>query len=91
MKTNKRNRTDTPIATVHAASADDVDQAVKAARAALAHSSWKQLPPTDRGRLMAKLADLIEEKQELFASIDAWDNGAFTMHLTYLDDTNNSK
>lgn len=89
MKTNKRNRTDTPIATVHAAGAEDVDQAVKAARAALVHPSWKQLPATDRGRLMGKLADLIEDKQELFASIDAWDNGAFTMHITYLDDTNN--
>lgn len=91
MNANKRNRTDTPIATVHAASADDVDQAVKAARAALVHSSWKKLPPTDRGQLMAKLADLIEDKQKLFASIDAWDNGAFTLHLTYLDDINNGK
>ena len=24
---------------------------------------------------MAKLADLIEQQKELFASIDAWDNG----------------
>jgi len=29
---------------------------------------------------MAKLADLIEEKKELFASIDAWDNGSLS-HL----------
>lgn len=33
------------------------------------------MPATDRGRLMAKLADLIEENKELLASIDAWDNG----------------
>lgn len=25
--------------------------------------------------MMAKLANLIEENKELFASIDAWDNG----------------
>ncbi|KAF7122744.1 hypothetical protein CNMCM5793_000854 [Aspergillus hiratsukae] len=67
--------TDKPIATVHAASAEDVDRAVKAARAALLHPSWKLLPATERGILLAKLADLMEEKRELFASIDAWDNG----------------
>ncbi|KAH3246728.1 hypothetical protein KXW23_002667 [Aspergillus fumigatus] len=67
--------TDKPIATVHAASAEDVDRAVKAARAALVHPSWKQLPATGRGILLAKLADLMEQKRELLASIDAWDNG----------------
>jgi aldehyde dehydrogenase (NAD+) len=30
---------------------------------------------SDRGILMAKLADLIEEEKELLATIDAWDNG----------------
>ncbi|PLB42152.1 aldehyde dehydrogenase ALDH [Aspergillus candidus] len=67
--------TDKPIATVHAASAEDVDRAVQAAKTALSHPSWKKLPATDRGQMMAKLANLIEEKRELFASIDAWDNG----------------
>ncbi|CAL5868994.1 uncharacterized protein PFLUO_LOCUS3222 [Penicillium psychrofluorescens] len=67
--------TDKPIATVHAASAEDVDRAVKAAKAALVHSSWKQLPATDRGQLMMRLADLMEQNRELFATIDAWDNG----------------
>lgn len=63
------------IATVHAADDDDVDKAVKAAHKALRHESWKHLPPTDRGMLMLRLADLIEKKRELFATIDAWDNG----------------
>lgn len=44
-------------------------------RKALRESSWKLLLGTDRRRLMAKLADLIEERKELLASIDAWDNG----------------
>lgn len=30
---------------------------------------------TDKGILMSKLADLIEQNKELFATIDAWDNG----------------
>ncbi|KAG9774449.1 Aldehyde dehydrogenase [Exophiala dermatitidis] len=67
--------TEEPIASVEAASAQDVDKAVQAARKALKHPSWKLLSGTDRGRLMAKLSDLIEEKKELFAAIDAWDNG----------------
>ncbi|KAJ6172045.1 hypothetical protein N7470_001112 [Penicillium chermesinum] len=47
--------TDKPIATVHAASAEDVDKAVDAAKAALAHPSWKLLkigsfwPPLTHG------------------------------------------
>ncbi|RDW64533.1 aldehyde dehydrogenase ALDH [Aspergillus mulundensis] len=67
--------TDEPIATVHAASPEDVDRAVNAAKAALAHPSWKKLPATDRGQLMGRLADLMEQNRELFATIDAWDNG----------------
>ncbi|KAL4863611.1 hypothetical protein BDV12DRAFT_177305 [Aspergillus spectabilis] len=67
--------TDTPIATVHAASPADVDRAVNAAKTALVHPSWKKLPGTERGQLMARLADLIEKNKELFATIDAWDNG----------------
>lgn len=67
--------TDKPIATVDAASAEDVDRAVQASKAALAHSSWKLLPATERGQLMARLADLLEQNRELLATIDAWDNG----------------
>jgi aldehyde dehydrogenase (NAD(P)+) len=67
--------TDKPIATVQAASVEDVDRAVKAAKAALVHPSWKLLPATERGQLMARLADLMEENRQLFASIEAWDNG----------------
>ncbi|KAB8255802.1 aldehyde dehydrogenase domain-containing protein [Aspergillus pseudonomiae] len=63
------------IASVYAAGAEDVDKAVNAAKAALKHDSWKLLPATDRGMLMGRLADLIEQNKELFATIDAWDNG----------------
>ncbi|KAM5349046.1 hypothetical protein ACJ41O_008869 [Fusarium nematophilum] len=67
--------TEQVIATVQAADASDVDKAVTTARAALRHDSWKKLPASDRGQLMARLADLMEAKKELFATIDAWDNG----------------
>ncbi|KAH9810039.1 aldehyde dehydrogenase domain-containing protein [Teratosphaeria destructans] len=67
--------TEQEIAKVQAASAQDVDKAVQAAHNALHHPSWKRLPATDRGILLWKLADLIEKNKELFATIDAWDNG----------------
>jgi aldehyde dehydrogenase (NAD+) len=70
------NPTDeTEICSVYAASADDVDTAVKAARAAFNHESWRELPPTDRGALMHKLASLVEQHAETLATIETWDNG----------------
>lgn len=67
--------TEKEICKVQAATADDVDLAVKAAKAALKDPRWKDLDVTDRGKMMFKLADLIEENGELLATIDAWDNG----------------
>ncbi|TDZ67834.1 putative aldehyde dehydrogenase-like protein [Colletotrichum trifolii] len=67
--------TEKKIASVQAASEEDIDKAVKAARAALKHESWKGLSATDRGILMYKFADLIEKNKEVLATIDAWDNG----------------
>ncbi|KAJ5191109.1 uncharacterized protein N7498_010094 [Penicillium cinerascens] len=63
------------ITSVHAASAQDVDTAVKAARAALNDPSWRDLPGTERGKLMNKLAQLIEDNRETLATIETCDNG----------------
>ncbi|KAF7562843.1 hypothetical protein G7046_g1261 [Stylonectria norvegica] len=60
--------TEEAIATVQAADADDVDKAVRAAHAALRHPAWKLLPASDRGQLMARLANLMEENKELLAT-----------------------
>lgn len=60
---------------MHSASVEDVDKAVLAAHKALKHPSWKRLPATERGIIMNKLADLMEQNKELLATIDAWDNG----------------
>jgi aldehyde dehydrogenase (NAD(P)+) len=70
-------RTEKTIAHVHAASKDDVDKAVRAAKAALDRPSWKLLPGTERGILMSKLADLVAENAELLAAVEAWDNGRY--------------
>lgn len=63
------------IATVSAASADDIDTAVKAARKALNDPSWRNLSGTDRGALMYKFADLLEANKETLATLETWDNG----------------
>ncbi|KAI5305517.1 mRNA-capping enzyme subunit beta [Ascosphaera pollenicola] len=63
------------IATVYAASEQDVDTAVKAARKALKDPSWWDLPGSEKGKLMNKLADLVDENKELLASIETMDNG----------------
>ncbi|KAI2628981.1 aldehyde dehydrogenase [Xylaria nigripes] len=63
------------ICTVEAASPKDIDAAVAAARAALNHESWRDMSGSERGQLMQKLADLVEQDKELLATIETWDNG----------------
>ncbi|KAK5090487.1 mitochondrial aldehyde dehydrogenase [Lithohypha guttulata] len=63
------------IAKVSAASADDVDAAVKAARQAFNDPSWRDLPGPDRGAIMFKWADLLEANRETLATLETWDNG----------------
>lgn len=63
------------ISTVPDASFADVDAAVDAARRAFESSAWREMTPSMRGRLIWKLADLIEEHAEEFAYLDSLDNG----------------
>lgn len=70
--------TEKEIAVVQAATAEDVDRAVQAAKKALQNPEWKYIDVSERGRLIAKLADLVEENKELLATVDAWDNGRET-------------
>ncbi|KAH8679656.1 putative aldehyde dehydrogenase [Tricladium varicosporioides] len=63
------------IASVYAATVDDVDTAVAAAQKAFKDPSWRDISPTDRGNLMIKLSDLVAEHAEILATIETWDNG----------------
>jgi phenylacetaldehyde dehydrogenase len=54
---------------------EDIDRAVKAARAAFETGPWSKLTPSERGRLIWKLADLLEENLEEFAELETLDNG----------------
>src|ERR1700720_1643677 len=53
----------------------DIDLAVKAARRAFEQGPWSRMTHGQRGKLIWKLADLIEENLEEFAQIESLDNG----------------
>ena len=54
----------------------DVDLAVKAAREAFKLGSpWRTMDASERGRLLNKLADLIERDREYLARLETLDNG----------------
>jgi phenylacetaldehyde dehydrogenase len=54
---------------------DDIDLAVKAARRAFERGPWSRLTHGQRGQLIWKLADLIEDHLDEFAQIESLDNG----------------
>ena len=67
--------TEEVICEVAEGDAADVDLAVDAAREAFDHGPWSKLDARDRGRLMYRLADLIEEEAEELAALETLDNG----------------
>ncbi len=62
------------VANVQRANSEDIDKAVKAARRAF-EGSWSKLSASERGRLIWKLADLLEANLEEFAELESIDNG----------------
>jgi phenylacetaldehyde dehydrogenase len=63
------------IAKVAAGDTEDVDLAVRAARRAFENGAWSKLTPSERGRLLWKIADLLERDAAEFARIESIDNG----------------
>ncbi|MGA2422360.1 MAG: aldehyde dehydrogenase family protein [Terriglobales bacterium] len=53
----------------------DIDVAVQAARRAFDSGPWTRLTASERGKLVWKLADLLEEHTEEFATLETLDNG----------------
>jgi phenylacetaldehyde dehydrogenase len=62
------------LTTVAHGKAEDVDRAVRAARAALT-GPWSQMTPSERGRAIHRLGDLIAENLDELAELDSLDNG----------------
>lgn len=54
---------------------EDINRAVAAARKAFESGPWPKMTPSQRGRLLWKLADLLEAHAEEFAALETLDNG----------------
>jgi phenylacetaldehyde dehydrogenase len=54
---------------------EDINRAVQAARAAFETGPWSKISPSERGRMIWRLADLLEKNQEEFAQLESLDNG----------------
>jgi len=63
------------LANVAEGAKEDIDRAVKAARAAFETGPWSKISASERGRLLWKLADLLEKHTEEFAQLESLDNG----------------
>jgi aldehyde dehydrogenase (NAD+) len=63
------------LALVSEGGPEDIDKAVKAARAAFETGYWSKMPASKRSYLIYKLADLMEENKEELAQLDTLDNG----------------
>jgi phenylacetaldehyde dehydrogenase len=62
------------LATVAEGDREDIDRAVKAARRAFT-GPWSRISPSERGRILHRLGDLIAEHAEELAELDSLDNG----------------
>jgi aldehyde dehydrogenase (NAD+) len=69
------------------ASAADVDHAVAAARKAFddRNGAWRKMSASERGRLIWKLADLVEKNLEELAELETLDNGKPIFESRYVD------
>ena len=69
------------------ASAQDVDRAVSAARKAFEdrNGAWRKMSASERGRLIWRLADLIEENLEALAELETLDNGKPIFESRFVD------
>ena len=63
------------IAHVAEADREDVNRATAAARRAFETGPWSRMSATERGKLLYKLADLLEENLEELAALETLDNG----------------
>src|SRR5579863_6382220 len=72
---------------VSEASAQDVDHAVEAARRAFEdrNGPWRKFSASERGRLIWKLADLVERNIDELAELETLDNGKPIFESRYVD------
>jgi aldehyde dehydrogenase (NAD+) len=63
------------LARISEADAADVDKAVRVARNAFERGPWRKTNASERGRLLNRLADLVEQNADELATLETLDNG----------------
>lgn len=71
----KNPATQEVIARVHESSKEDVDRACQAARAAFESGPWRTMPVSERCQKIRRMAEIIMERKEEFARLEAMDVG----------------
>jgi acyl-CoA reductase-like NAD-dependent aldehyde dehydrogenase len=78
--------TEEKIADVASAGVEDVDAAVKAARAQMEPGSeWQKMKPRDRAKVMWRLADMLSARAEEIGRIETLDNGKPIFESQFVD------
>src|SRR5256885_304535 len=78
--------TEEKLADVASAGVEDVDAAVKAARAQMEPGSeWQKMKPRDRAKVMWRLADLLSSRAEEIGRIETLDNGKPIFESQFVD------
>src|SRR6185312_5260033 len=67
--------TEEEICQIAEADSPDVDLAVAAARQAFEHGPWRRMSASERGKLLHRLADLMEKHRDELITLEVLDNG----------------
>jgi phenylacetaldehyde dehydrogenase len=63
------------LANVAEGDSEDIDRAVRAARRAFEDGPWSRMSPSERGRIIWRIGDLLLAHVDEFAQLEALDNG----------------
>ncbi len=63
------------LARIAEGDAEDIDRAVRAARRAFEDGPWSRMTPSERGRIIWRIGDLILEHADELAQLESLDNG----------------
>ncbi len=76
-----------PVGEFQEANANDTDQAISAARKAFDNGHWASFSGEQRGKLLDRIADILERDKELFAEAESRDTAKRIIEARYdLDD-----